>query len=913
MNTNESGSRAVAALHRLLGKGKDAPQRQEPRLESRITADAGLTLLLDDHGLILTCSAPLRARLGRDPCGHTLAQLVAVSQPWLQLQPALWPKQLPLLEFMGSGGATIALGGMLDAVGEELWQVSCLDLTALMRRQHELESQHRLLNAMARLSSRLRGRLQDIEETAEDWLEGLALQLQIAWLGLLVMGEEGWRYVQHYHRPGLTRPLPAPQLLDLDLNSVLIEQPRQQRLNDGTLLWLVPYAEEGRVQSLLVCGDYAAREKAPWLSGEDWVQLFAQFAAPMLLHARRSGRVERERRLSVLEELSSGGWWEFWEHGRVLRLSPSLAKLLQVGATTLPLERWLPLLDPMDRDEFQVRLAAGIDSGEFMHSLRLRVGSEPCWYRFEGRMEGHGEQARLLGFALDISNVHKREEEADATKARLGALVDSAPGVIYVQRYEDGAFPFVFCSASLETLLGWTKDDLQEAPFASLLHPQDRASYFEKYRQLLQQGHASLQYRIRARDGNQHWIQDEAKLLRDERGLPVEVVGVYLDVTAVKEAAERIFRSEESYRTLVDDSPAIICRYQPDLTVIFANPTLASALNIPHEQTEGLNLGDYLSTEQKEAARIRFSQLTPSLPAASAEICIRRSDMETRWWVLYERGIFDEHGKLLEVQAVGRDNTEVHQTRQQLFQSAKMATLGEMAAGLAHEINQPLSVIQMTLANLTQRVAGGSATPTYVGEKLERIAGQVQRAAGIVNHVRVFGRWSGVEGVLFDPRRCIDGALSLVGQKLDLMEIKVLRSVLEELPAVKGQPDRLEQVLINLLMNAAHVLLERRQRESGLEARVSIGTQVNPESITLTVEDNGGGIPQAIVGRIFEPFFTTKPPDQGTGLGLAVSREIIAQMGGTLRAENHAEGARFIIDLPLPGTGPSQALTQGLA
>jgi PAS domain S-box-containing protein len=900
MSTNESGSRAVAALHRLLGVGRRSAERQEPRLESLMQASDGLTLLLDDGATVLACSAGLRTLCGVDLAGRSLAELVKVPQPWLQLGPSTWEKQLPPLEFAGAGGTAVVLGGMLDALGDDLWQLTCFDLSTLVRRQHELENQHRLLNAMARLSSRLRGRLHDIEEAAEDWLEGLALQLQIPWLGLLVMEDGGWRYVQHYYRPGLSRPLPAPQALSADLDAMLLEQPRQQRLADGTVVWLVSYAEEGHAQALLVCGDYAAREKTPWLRGEDWVQLFAQFAAPMLLHARKPGRIERERRLAALEEMSSGGWWELWATERVLRLSPSLARTLQLDSATLPLERWLPLLDPMDRDEFLVRLEAGLESGEFMHTLRLRVGTEPCWYRFEGHAQGQGEYVRLLGFALDISSVRKREEEADATKARLAALVDSAPGVIYVQRYEDGTFPFVFCSASLETLLGWTKHDLQEAPFASLLHPEDREPYFEKYRQLLQQGHASLQYRIRDRAGNQHWIQDEAKLLRDERGLPMEVVGLYLDVTAAKEAAERIFRSEESYRTLVDDSPAIICRYQPDLRVIFANPTLASALNIPHEQAEGLNLGDYLSPEQKEEALARLGRLTPTRPAASAEICIKRSDMETRWWVLYERGLFDDEGRLLEVQAVGRDNTEVHQTRQQLFQSAKMATLGEMATGLAHEINQPLSVIQMTLANLTQRVTGGKVTSAYLEEKLDRIAGQVQRAAGIVNHVRVFGRWSGVEGVLFNPGRCIEGALSLVGQKLDLMEIKVLRQGPAELPEVKGQPDRLEQVLINLLMNASYVLLERKKRESSLDPTVRISTQVNAESVTMIVEDNGGGIPPAILSKIFEPFFTTKPPDQGTGLGLAVSREIISQMSGKLRAENRPEGACFIIDLPLP-------------
>lgn len=907
MGTNENGSSVLRAVRRWFGGGSSDGQRHEPRLDSALQNYDGLSLLLDDEGLILATSAGLRGVLGTDLSGRSLAEVVAVSQPWLKLKPATWAKQVPPIEIATVTGTKVVLSGVLDTAGEGLWQLTCVDLSAIVQRQQDLESQHRLFSTMARLSSRLRERMHDIEEAAEDWLEGLALQLHIPQLGLLLLDEKGWRYVQQYQRPGLSRPLPPPQVVTSDITLGFTDQPRQKRLVDGSSLWLVPYVEEGKLQALLVCNDYAAREKSPWLGNDEWVHLFAQFAAPVLLHARKPGRVERERRLSALEELNSGGWWEFWANERVLRVSPLLARILQLDSSTLPLEHWMALLDPMDRDQFLVRLEAGLDSGSFMHTLRLRVGDQSRWYRFEGRIQGQGEHARLLGFALDIDSVRKREEEADATKARLAALVDSAPGVIYVQGYEDGAFPFVFCSASLETLLGWTKNDLQEAPFASLLHPQDREPYFQKYPQLLQHGHASLQYRIRDRAGSYHWIQDEAKLLRDERGNPLEVVGLYLDVTEAKEAAERIFRSEESYRSLVNDSPAIICRYQADLTLLFANPALAEALNIPHEQATGINLGEYLTNEHKKEALARLKRLTPAQPSASAEICIKRSDMETRWWVLYERGLFDDKGQLLEVQAVGRDNTEVHQTRQQLFQSAKMATLGEMATGLAHEINQPLSVIQMTLANLTQRVTGGSVTPAYLVEKLERIKGQVQRAAGIVNHVRVFGRWSGVEGELFDPSKSIEGALSLVGQKLALMEIQILREGPQELPEVKGQPDRLEQVIINLLMNASHVLLERRKRQESLEPYVKITTQVGPDCVTLTVEDNGGGIPPPIMGKIFEPFFTTKPPDQGTGLGLAVSREIISQMNGKLRAENHAEGARFIITLPVLNAVAAQA------
>ncbi|HWK54367.1 MAG TPA: PAS domain-containing protein [Hyphomicrobiales bacterium] len=893
-------------IGRLWGtREKGQAGRQEPMLETAVSCEAELSLELAPDGRILGCSPVLRRRL-RGPVrldgSQTLDDLVVNPPLWLGESPSHWPRELPVLEFKGAGNACVELNGVVVAQPQG-WLLAFVDLSSLRQRQQTLERRLRLLRHAGRLGDRLRGRATEPQAVLADWLEDLALRLQVPWLAVMLWEEnECWNLFQRYPAEEADALPSAVELAGIT-RATSIAALQVQALAPG--IWGVPYAEDGTVLAWLCCG-FDIQEAAPWLDHDDWLQLFAQLAGPLLKRRRENRLRDWRARYESLEHMSSGGWWEYLPRSRSLRLSAGLARQVLPDVTQdsdIPLRRWLELLVPFDREEFAMKLDVAVARRErFVHAARLRQQEgEGLWYRFEGELVGEGEDERLLGFTLDVDQVRKREEEADAHKARLAGLVDSAPGVIYVQRYEEGALRLMFCSASLQALLGWSVEDLQASPLVSFLHPEDQGLYITRSKQLLKQGRASMQYRIRNRGGEYRWLQDEARLLRDEQGLPVEVIGLFLDVTDAKEAAERVFRSEESYRLLVDDSPAIICRYQPDLKVIFANPTLASALSIERDQVEGLNLGDYLSEEQREEALGRLRGLNPNNPFASSEICIRRSDMKHRWWVMYERGLFDEAGHLLEVQAVGRDNTEVHQTRQQLFQSAKMATLGEMAAGLAHEINQPLSVIQMTLTNLLARVNNATVTSAYLVEKLERIAGQVQRAAGIVNHVCIFGRWSGVEGAMFPLARCIDGALSLVGQKLKLMDIQVDVESVNELPQVKGQPDRLEQVLINLVMNAAYALRERKSRVPDLMPYILIKGKVTPDSVQLLVQDNGGGIPAAIASRIFEPFFTTKPLDQGTGLGLSVSREIINQMSGTLRVENHEDGARFIMELPLHG------------
>lgn len=888
--------RSMKSLLPWLGAAERNAERRQPGMDLANSQQKTLYLRLDPQGNIVEQSEALRCLLPRTfHTGQSLADATTLALPWLLLPPDQWPRSLPLLEFAGDQGP-LMMAGVL-APEPDGWLLGFNDLTTLMGRQRILERLQRLQQATASQAARL-GRSADPEAVVWDWLEQLSLQLGITSL-TVVMKEQGrWRLRGQYQRPGSSGPTVAIEDIAAwrDIHS---DQPGLKKTYFGTQVWCVPFTDEFGPKAWLLCPSDTPTQNNG-LRAEDWMQLFSTVASALSARLDKVYDSEFRQRYESLATIGAGGWWEYNLHDRTVRLSRGLETILDVTSTDpLSQEQWLQLLDPMDRELFLMHVDEAMQGNSFSHSYRLRRAGQPVWYRFDAQLLGEDRSRRLLGFALDINTLHQREEEADATKARLAGLVDSAPGIIYVQQYNEGAFRFAFCSGSVTDLLGWTPEEWQEQPFATFVHPDDRATYMKKGTRLLRQDNVSLQYRVRDRQGNYHWLQDDTKLLRDERGVPREAVGIYVDITRDKEAADRIFRSEESYRALVDDSPAIICRYRPDLTVLFANPALASALSVAHAEVEGVNLGDYLSETQREEALTRLSLLTPRHPAVTSEICIRRPDMEARWWVLYEQGLFDEEGKLLEVQSVGRDNTEVHFTRQQLFQSAKMATLGEMATGLAHEINQPLSVIQMTLANLVKRVESGQVPSDLLLEKLDRISSQVVRAAGIVKHVRVFGRWSGVDGVLFSPSQAVEGALSLMGQKLELSGVSLVVDGLEDLPSVKGQPDRLEQVLVNLIANALHAMMERKQKVPALNPTLTICAEVIAEQVCLMIEDNGGGIPPAILGKVFDPFFTTKSLDQGTGLGLSVSREIISQMSGRLLAENHEKGARMIIELPV--------------
>jgi C4-dicarboxylate-specific signal transduction histidine kinase len=229
----------------------------------------------------------------------------------------------------------------------------------------------------------------------------------------------------------------------------------------------------------------------------------------------------------------------------------------------------------------------------------------------------------------------------------------------------------------------------------------------------------------------------------------------------------------------------------------------------------------------------------------------------------------------------------------QIIQASKLATLGEMATSVAHELNQPLNVIRMAAGNGRRKISNGTADPQYLTDKLQRIEEQTARAAVIIDHMRMFGRKAKENPEPVDPREVVTNALSLVGEQLRLAGIEIVTELPQDYPSVLGHTIQMEQVVLNLLTNARDALAGRDG-----EAKITVRVFEDDKGVHVTSEDTGGGIPDDVLPRIFEPFYTTKEMGKGTGLGLSVSYGIIRDMNGTIVAENIDGGARFTVTLP---------------
>ncbi|MFT5396841.1 MAG: PAS domain S-box-containing protein [Gammaproteobacteria bacterium] len=265
----------------------------------------------------------------------------------------------------------------------------------------------------------------------------------------------------------------------------------------------------------------------------------------------------------------------------------------------------------------------------------------------------------------------------------------------------------------------------------------------------------------------------------------------------------------------------------------------------------------------------------------------------------------DASGRVVGVVGVGQDITELNQVRveqekerkeatAQIIQSSKLATLGEMATSVAHELNQPLNVIRMASGNVRRKVSKGTADAEYLNNKIERIEEQTARAAAIINHMRMFGRNAKEYPEPIDARSVVTNALDLMGEQLRLADIEIVTELAEDCPSILGHIIQLEQVILNLLTNASDAMAENDG-----DAKITLRVFEDGKSVHIKSEDNGGGIPDDVLPRIFEPFYTTKEMGKGTGLGLSVSYGIVRDMNGTIVAENIDDGARFTITLPI--------------
>jgi histidine kinase len=398
------------------------------------------------------------------------------------------------------------------------------------------------------------------------------------------------------------------------------------------------------------------------------------------------------------------------------------------------------------------------------------------------------------------------------------------------------------------------------------------------------------------KDGNPVYILVSTSPIFNEEGEVMAAIEMSTDITQVRLLEEELKRSEEKYRTLFNSDPnPIFVLDLNTLEIQDANERALKSYSYEKEELLGksfLDLAEPLEWDRlrkvswdKEGAVFKVKHQTKN--DESIVVNIRFSSLKN----LGQDTVI----------VTTSDVTERVKSEEQLIQASKMATLGEMSAGVAHELNQPLSVIKTSASFLAKKIVRDEpVSPQILRELADEMDSQVDRASLIINHLRQFGRKTDIRKINVQLNDCISGTFTVLGRQLEVHGISVELELDETLPPIRGDRNRLEQVFLNLIMNARDAMDEKEEVEGqGLEKTLRISSKTEDDEVVVKISDTGLGMSEAVKEKIFEPFFTTKPVGKGTGLGLSISFGIVRDYDGVIEVESEeGRGTTFTIRFP---------------
>jgi PAS domain S-box-containing protein len=359
--------------------------------------------------------------------------------------------------------------------------------------------------------------------------------------------------------------------------------------------------------------------------------------------------------------------------------------------------------------------------------------------------------------------------------------------------------------------------------------------------------------------------------------------------------------SEGKYRTIFDSTPnSIFILEQGSYNILDVNERALEIYGYEREELIGksfLALGAY---QYREGVLSGRDDESSKLSSVYENIGHYRKGGTPFYVNVY--AIQSRRGRKFGIVAVTVDITESLAKESQLIQASKMSTLGEMASAVAHELNQPLSAIQIGADLIHNVVEQGGKGWEDMPEVSRHMKEQVDRAVRIINHLREFGRKTEIDKERVFINNPIKGVFTLLDQQLRLRGIKVVLDLKNDIPPIMGDTNRLEQVFINLVVNARNAMEAKKGEfaRGEVESILTVRSFQENDRVVVTVTDTGTGIPDDMKDKIFEPFFTTKEVGKGTGLGLSISYGIVKDYEGTIEVESEVgKGATFRLSFPV--------------
>lgn len=530
--------------------------------------------------------------------------------------------------------------------------------------------------------------------------------------------------------------------------------------------------------------------------------------------------------------------------------------------------------------------------------VRLKNQTSPFYFDCVAHAMLRGDEIQgITILARDVSALRRNE-------TRFTELFETLQEGIYITT-PDGRI--LDANPALVRMLGYeSKEELLKRQVTEICV--DLAER-KNLKNLLESQHMvqGLEITLVRKDGTSVVCLNTAAAVRDNSGQIVRYQGALMDITERREMERRLRQQQEFARRLVDNFPDLILVLDTNAHYTFVSPRSKEILGYEPQEIAAMDFGQCAHPEEMPAVRALYDDIVAGTQMfASLEVRVRHKQGDWRRILFNFSPISDEQGNIEGVVLSGRDVTDLKRLEEQLIQAEKLAAMGQMLAGVAHELNNPLTAILGVTELLRERAAPDEASK----RQLELTHRQARRAARIVQNLLEFSRPASPQKKSLDVNNLIERTLQLHEHSLRRNNVEVEFHPQGTLPGVIGDANQLIQVFLNLVTNAEQAI--REVRETG-RLQIRLGRSGNRLSIAF--QDDGVGIRPEALPRIFDPFYTTKRPGGGTGLGLSICMSIIREHGGTIEAESlPAGGSAFTVflpaapvDVPEAPSGPSQA------
>ena len=604
-------------------------------------------------------------------------------------------------------------------------------------------------------------------------------------------------------------------------------------------------------------------------------------------------------------------------------------------------DRFLPESDRERVKATFLKLMAGEieQAGYFENPVLTKSGEEKiiAW-RNTVLKDQAGNIIGTLSSGEDITERKRVEEVLHGQFHLMQQLLDAIPTPIF---YKDLQGIYLGCNAAYAKFMGFAKEQIVGKTVYEVF-PQDLADiYHEADMALFQQpGVQIYETSFLHADGSRHNVVINKATYVDTHGRVAGLVGVLLDITERRRAEELLRRSEERFRSLIENSSDMILEVDKDANISYVSPSGERVLGYKPESMIGKKGLEFVHPDDAQKT-IEASNFIIRNPGVIRTMEYRLRHFDGSWRILQSIGRANrEDGRNAGIVVNSRDITEQKSLENQLAQAQKLEAIGSLAAGIAHEINTPTQYVGdntrffndafkdliRLLGKYEQLLSGLKAGEgvdeivqevettvreidfAYLAEEVPRAIQQtlegVERVRNIVQAMKEFSHPGTKEKTFINLNKAIQDTITVARNEWKYVA-EMVTDLEPSLPLVSCLPGEFNQVILNMITNAAHAIADVVGDGSGGKGTITVSTRQDGSWAEIRVGDTGTGIPENIRSRIFDPFFTTKMVGKGTGQGLTISHAVIVDKhGGTVHFETEVgQGTTFIIRLPIGNLG----------